>query len=124
MTEPNRDRENGTTNDIIDDALRMVESLQRKLLVAGVRRGVSAATAAPSKGDVWEEAVSDAPDHRSSCEYCPICKAMDAMRASGVDVSGSMDRVATTLRAAADELWATYERSRPAPDEKQDSDRS
>lgn len=112
MTEPNRDRDNGNTNDIIDDALRMVESLQRKLLVAGVRRGVTAVTAAPAKGDVWEEAIKEAPAHRSSCEFCPFCRTMDAMRASGIDVSAYMDRAASTMRAAADELWGAYERSR------------
>ena len=59
MTENNGGR-NGSRNedpDPIDDALRLVGTLQRKLLAAGVRRGVSAVTNPPTKGDVWEEAI-------------------------------------------------------------------
>lgn len=112
MTEPNRDRESAGSQDIIDDALRLVDALQRKLLAAGVRRGVAAVTSAPPKGDVWEEAVSERPGHGASCEYCPICRLMDAMRGSGVDASEYLDRAAASLKTAAEDVWAAYEQSR------------
>jgi hypothetical protein len=111
MAQPDGDRESAGTQDIIDDALRLVDELQRRLLAAGVRRGVAAATAAPSKGDVWEQAVREDSGHRSSCEMCPICRLMDALREQGVDVGGLMDRAGSSLRTAAEELRSAYERT-------------
>src|SRR5699024_1525128 len=43
------------SSDLIHDALKLVDNLQRKLITAGGRRGVGAGTSAPSKEDVWEE---------------------------------------------------------------------
>ncbi|MEY9213078.1 hypothetical protein [Thermobifida halotolerans] len=58
MASPNRDQGNST--EIIDEALRLVDALQRRLIVAGVRRGVNSVTSPPPRrGDVWEEAVRE-----------------------------------------------------------------
>ncbi|GLU46075.1 hypothetical protein [Nocardiopsis ansamitocini] len=60
MAQPTPD--SGNSSDIIDDALRLVDALQRKLIIAGVRKGVSSiASPPPHKGDVWEEAVKEEP---------------------------------------------------------------
>ncbi|MFD0802792.1 hypothetical protein ACFQZU_15895, partial [Streptomonospora algeriensis] len=90
MAEPERDngRDTGRTDqggngsqDIIDEALRMVDSLQRRLLVAGVRRGAAAASAPPSKGDVWEEALKQEQPQPS-----PMEELMGIARTKGPEV--------------------------------------
>ncbi|GAA3975393.1 hypothetical protein [Thermobifida alba] len=56
MASSNRDQ--GSSTEIIDEALRLVDTLQRRLLTAGVRRQVNNLTSPPPRAnDVWAEAI-------------------------------------------------------------------
>ncbi|WP_157036302.1 hypothetical protein [Streptomonospora alba] len=122
MAEPERDNDRGTgrpdqggngSQDIIDEALRMVDSLQRRLLVAGVRRGASAVSAPPRKGDVWEEAVKyDQP------QPSPIEELMGIARAKGPEVVGHLGRAGVAVVGAVGETLGVVERAleRRTPD--------
>ncbi|MDS1268700.1 hypothetical protein RIF23_00155 [Lipingzhangella sp. LS1_29] len=101
------DRETNASTDIIDDALRLVDTLQRKLIVAGVRRGVSGTTSAPAKGDVWEEAVKEEPRQ----EDPPLDQLVQIARTAAPEVAGHLGRAGSTLLGALGESWQVVERS-------------
>lgn len=95
------------STDIIDDAIRLVDTLQRKLVVAGVRRGVSAATSAPGQGDVWEEAVKE----ESQRDEPPLDQLMGIARSAAPEVAGHLSRAGASLLGALGESWQVLERS-------------
>ncbi|WP_344968933.1 hypothetical protein [Salinactinospora qingdaonensis] len=107
MAEPNRD--SAGSQDIIDDALRLADALQRKLIVAGVRRGVgnTTATPPPSKGDVWEEAVREPEEE----EPPALEQVIDIARSAGPEVAGHLGRAGGTLLNALGQAWQVVERS-------------
>lgn len=108
MTENNGGR-NGSRNedpDPIDDALRLVGTLQRKLLAAGVRRGVSAVTNPPPKGDVWEEAIRMETEQ----ERPPLEELADIVRKSAPEVAGHLGRAGLSLADALGRTWGVVER--------------
>lgn len=113
MTENNgerAERSNGTrpdSPDLIDDALRLVDSLQRKLLVAGVKRGVGAVTNPPPKGDVWEEAIrAETKEERPPAE-----EIVEIVRKSAPEVAGHLGRAGMSLAGALGRTWGVVERS-------------
>ncbi|GAA3734425.1 hypothetical protein HDA32_003849 [Spinactinospora alkalitolerans] len=107
MAQPNRDP--AGSSDIIDDALRLVDALQRKLIIAGVRRGVSGATSQPQrKGDVWEEAVKEAPGR----EEPALDQMIGIVRTAGPQVAEHIGRAGSVLFGALGEAWGVVERSR------------
>ncbi|WP_017581702.1 hypothetical protein [Nocardiopsis valliformis] len=94
--------------DLIDDALRLVDSLQRKLLVAGVKRGVSAVTSPPpKKGDVWEEAIRA----ETQQERPPLEEFVEIVRKSAPEVAGHLGRAGLSLASAVGKTWGVMERS-------------
>ncbi|RKS04537.1 hypothetical protein DFP74_0096 [Nocardiopsis sp. Huas11] len=110
MTENDgRSQESGrdASPDLIDDALKLVDSLQRKLVTAGVRRGVSAVTSAPRKGDVWEEAIrlETKPERPAVEELFAI------VRTSAPEVAGHLGRAGLALAGALGRTWDVVERS-------------
>ncbi|MUL40928.1 hypothetical protein FZ103_06965 [Streptomonospora sp. PA3] len=124
MAEPDRDadRTDSGSQDIIDDALRMVDSLQRRLLVAGVRRGATAASAPPRKGDVWEEALKyEQPQPQPS----PLEELMGIARKKGPEVAGHLGRAGIAVVGAVGETLGVVERAleRRTPDPEQYSSR-
>lgn len=96
------------SSDLVGDALKLVDSLQRKLLVAGVKRGVSAVTSPPpSKGDVWEEAIRlEAPQERP-----PLEEVLDIVRRSAPEVAGHLGRAGLAVFGALGRTWDVVERS-------------
>lgn len=108
MTENNGGR-NGSRDDgpdLIDDALRLVDTLQRKLLAAGVRRGVNAVTNPQPKGDVWEEAIR----MESEQERAPLEEFVDIVRKSAPEVAGHLGRAGLSLAGALGRTWGVVER--------------
>lgn len=105
MAQPNRDSGGSSgSQDIIDDALRLVDSLQRKLIIAGVRRGVSSVTAAPpSKGDVWEEAVKEDDDTPA------LNRLFGIARTAAPEVAGHLFKAGTSAFRAAGQTWGVIE---------------
>jgi hypothetical protein len=103
------ERGNGRSEgpDLIDDALRLVDSLQRKLLVAGVKRGVGAVTSPPPKGDVWEEAIRA----ESKEERPPLEEFVEIVRKSAPEVAGHLGRAGLSLADAVGRTWGVVERS-------------
>ena len=94
--------------DLIDDALRLVDSLQRKLLVAGVKRGVSAVTSPPpGKGDVWEEAIRA----ETRQERPPLEEFVEIVRKSAPEVAGHLGRAGLSFANAVGRTWGVVERS-------------
>ncbi len=93
--------------DLIDDALRLVDSLQRKLLVAGVKRGVSAVTNPPAKADVWEEAIRvETREQRP-----PLEEFVEIVRRSAPEVAGHLGRAGLSFADAVGRTWGVVERS-------------
>ncbi|GAA4927548.1 hypothetical protein GCM10023224_03260 [Streptomonospora halophila] len=129
MAEPDRgtdrtDKDGNGSQDIIDDALRMVDTLQRRLLVAGVRRGAAAATAPPRKGDVWEEAVKyEQPRPAVS----PVDELLGIARKKGPEVVGHLGRAGIAVVGAVGETLGVVERAlerrTPDPERPRPSDR-
>ncbi|MES0834158.1 hypothetical protein [Nocardiopsis tropica] len=98
----------GDAPDLIDDALRLVDTLQRRLLVAGVKRGVGAVTSAPpAKGDVWEEAIR----LESEEERPPLEEVLDIVRRSAPEVAGHLGRAGLAAFDALGRTWGVVERS-------------
>lgn len=98
----------GEGQELIDEALRLVDSLQRKLLTAGVRRGVSAVTSPPpSKGDVWEEAIRlESEQRRPALE-----EVLDIVRSSAPEVVGHLGRAGLAMAGALGRTWSVVEHS-------------
>lgn len=98
----------GEDPDLIDDALKLVATLQRRLLTAGVKRGVSAVTSPPpSKGDVWEEAIRLETGTRRP----PLEELLDIVRTSGPEVAGHLGRAGLAAVGALGRTWDVVERS-------------
>ncbi|WP_461000560.1 hypothetical protein [Streptomonospora sediminis] len=120
MAEPDRDtgrstdRNNGS-QDIIDDALNMVDALQRRLISAGVRRGAAAAAAPPRKGDVWEEAIKY---EQPQPEPSPVQELFGIARKKGPEVVGHLGRAGIAAVGAFGETLGVVERAleRRTPD--------
>jgi hypothetical protein len=107
MAEPNRDSTG--SQEIIDDALRLVDALQRKLIIAGVRRGVSSAVSAPPrKGDVWEEAIRR---EQPEPERPPLEQFFGIVRTKGPEVAGHLGRAGLALFGAIGETAGVVERA-------------
>ncbi|MFC7741656.1 hypothetical protein ACFQXA_12790 [Nocardiopsis composta] len=101
------DRENAASADIIDDALRLVDALQRKLIVAGVRKGVSAATSPPPRtGDVWEEAIRA---EQPQPEEPPLDRFVGVVRTAAPEIAGHLGRAGAALFGALGETWRIVE---------------
>ena len=94
--------------DIIDDALRLVDGLQRKLLIAGVKRGVGTVTAPPPKGDVWEEAIrlETGPEPRPVLE-----EVLGIVRESAPEIAGHLGRAGLGVVSAFGRTLGALERS-------------
>ncbi|MBB6119315.1 hypothetical protein [Nocardiopsis algeriensis] len=99
----------GTGGDLVEDALRLVDGLQRRLLVAGVKRGVGAVVAPPPpKGDVWEEAIrlETATEPRPALE-----EVLDIVRTSAPEIAGHLGRAGLAVAGALGRTWGVLERS-------------
>ena len=95
-----------TSPDLIDDALKLVDNLQRKLITAGVRRGVGAVTSAPSKEDVWQEAIRlEDPQHKP-----PLEEFGEIVRRTVPEVAGHLGRAGLALADAVSSTWGVLER--------------
>ncbi|TDQ52510.1 hypothetical protein [Actinorugispora endophytica] len=113
MAQPNRDQ--GGSSEVIDDALRLVDALQRKLIIAGVRRGVASVTSPPPrKGDVWEQAVKEEPRPDGPVLDQVIGIARDTLPelgrhlgAAGSLVFGAMGRTLTAVERSLQQKPAT-----------------
>jgi hypothetical protein len=93
--------------DLVDDALRLVDTLQRRLLVAGVKRGVSAVTNPPAKGDVWEEAIRVETQEQRP----PLEEFVEIVRRSAPEVAGHLGRAGLSFADAVGRTWGVVERS-------------
>lgn len=93
--------------DLIGDALNLADKLQRKLVTAGVKRGVDVVTSAPAKGDVWEEAIRlEDPQQKP-----PLEEFADIVRRSAPEVAGHLGRAGLALADAVGSTWSVVERS-------------
>ncbi|RNL86371.1 hypothetical protein [Halostreptopolyspora alba] len=104
MAESNRDTSG--SQDIIDDALRLVDALQRKLLVEGVRRGTTTSTS--NKDDVWSEAIRR---EQPQPEEPPMNQLMGVVRTAGPQVVGHLGRAGATFAGAVSESLGIIERA-------------
>lgn len=99
----------GGSADLIDEALRLVDALQRKLIVEGVRLGASAASSPPpGGGDVWEEAIRA---EQPQPEEPPLNQVLDIMRTTAPEVAGHLGRAGLALFGAVERSWSVIERS-------------
>lgn len=95
--------------DLVDDALRLVDDLQRKLLRAGVKRGVTAAASpAAKKDDVWGEAIRLETEQKPRP---PMEEVWEIVRTSGPEVAGHLGRAGLSLAAAVGRTWGVVEKS-------------
>ncbi|MDA2814153.1 hypothetical protein O4J56_26130 [Nocardiopsis sp. RSe5-2] len=114
-------RDPGPSADLIDDAIRLVDSLQRKLIIAGVRKGVSTVASPPPRtGDVWEQAIRE--------EQAPPEPALDRLagvvRTAAPEVAGHLGRAGMALFGAVQESWRIasdeFERQRREREEREE----
>ncbi|WP_433325568.1 hypothetical protein [Spirillospora sp. CA-294931] len=108
---------NEQPGDVLGEAARIADrlagELRRRLgdLGAGVGRDEG--------GDVWSRATAREPEHTDTaaasaeCRHCPICRGMALARESGPDVGEHVRQAGRSLLAAAFDLVAAYERTRP-----------
>ncbi|RCV47355.1 hypothetical protein, partial [Marinitenerispora sediminis] len=101
------DGDSAGSPDIIDDALRMVGAVQRRLIVAGVRRGVAGATSSSRTPDVWEQAVREEPGR----EEPALDQLLGIVRTKGPEVAGHLGRAGVALVGALGETAAVIGRS-------------
>ncbi|GAB3205607.1 hypothetical protein ACQEU5_01215 [Marinactinospora thermotolerans] len=108
MAQPNRDP--APSSELIDEALRLVDALQRKLIIAGVRRGVTnvVSTPPPPKGDVWEQAVAE----QTRRDEPPLDQVIDIVRTAAPQVVGHLGRAGSVLVGAVGQAWDVFERAR------------
>ncbi len=97
MTTENKD------GDIVDDALRLVDTLQRRLLAAGVK----SVTAPPKRDDVWGEAIR----LESGRERPPAEEVLDIVRTAVPEVAGHLGRAGVAAASALGRTWDVFERS-------------
>lgn len=108
-TMADQDRQTDDPQDIIDDALHLAETLQRKLVVAGMRRTPSSSRTRPeSSGDVWEEAVKrEQPEQQEK----PLDQLAGIARTAGPEVATHLFRAGSTLFTALNQGWGVLERT-------------
>lgn len=93
--------------DLVEDALKLVGDLRRKLVTAGVRRGVEVVTSAPAKEDVWEEAIRlEAPRQKP-----PLEEFTEIVRRTAPEIAGHLGRAGLVLADAVGSTWGVLERS-------------
>ena len=118
-------RDPGASADLIDDAIRLVDSLQRKLIIAGVRKGVSTVASPPPRtGDVWEQAIREE-------QQPPPEPALDRLagvvRTAAPEVAGHLGRAGMALFGAVQESWRIasdeFERQRREREEREARER-
>ncbi|MFC7330368.1 hypothetical protein [Marinactinospora rubrisoli] len=106
MARPNGDP--AGSPDIVDDALRLVGAVRRRLIVAGVRRGVASATGGtPRTPDVWEQAVRE--EQRQ--DEPALDQLLGIVRTKGPEVAGHLGRAGVVLVGALGETWTVIGRS-------------
>ncbi|MFC5754514.1 hypothetical protein [Actinomadura rugatobispora] len=135
---------NEQPGDLLDEAVKLFETLRRRLgeTAAGPRGEAGRAGAGGTEEragerageDVWSRAVSEeAREPREpreprapreppriatgapECRDCPVCRAIAVGRASGGDVREHLRQAGRSLLAAAMDVAAAFERTRPAP---------
>ncbi len=87
---------------VLEEAFKLFEAVRRRM---SDDRG---------PGDVWSEAVREEPPAGVCPHGCPVCRAMEAAKASGPDVLGHVVDAGQSLFAAVQDVLAGYERSRAA----------
>lgn len=97
---------------VLDEAFKLFEAVRRR--VSDDRR----------PGDVWSEAVRP-PRAEGTCPHgCPVCRTMEAAKASGPDVLGHVVEAGQSLFSAFRDVLAGYEHSRPARSEPSEQKRA
>lgn len=87
---------------VLDEAFKLFDAVRRRM---SDDRG---------PGDVWSEAVREDRPADVCPHGCPVCRAVEAARASGPDVLGHVVDAGQSLFAAFQDVLAGYERSRAA----------
>ncbi len=87
---------------VLDEALKLFDAVRRRM---SDDRG---------RGDVWSEAVREDRPSGVCPHGCPVCRTMEAAKASGPDVLGHVVDAGQSLFAAFQDVLAGYERSREA----------
>jgi hypothetical protein len=108
---------NELPGDLLDEAAKLFESLRRRWDEAQGR-----AVEDDRDGDVWSRAVTEPPGEPDrpriatgapECRDCPICRAIAMTRESGGDVRTHLREAGRSLLAAARDVVAAYDRTRP-----------
>ncbi|WP_017609724.1 hypothetical protein [Nocardiopsis xinjiangensis] len=93
--------------DPIGSVLGLVDDVQRRLLSAGLKRGVGAAVSGSKEEDVWGEAIRlEAPEPRPAAE-----EVFDIVRKAAPEVAGHLGRAGLSLADAVGRTWGVLERS-------------
>ncbi|MFI0349800.1 hypothetical protein [Actinomadura sp. 9N407] len=117
---------NERSGDLLDEAVKLFETLRRRMGETGTEGGAgrdSGRARTGADGDVWSRAVADEPADppriatgAPECLDCPVCRAIALARESGPDVRTHVREAGRSLLAAAFDVAAAFERSRgPRP---------
>ncbi|MBG6088270.1 hypothetical protein [Actinomadura viridis] len=116
---------NEQPGDLLDEAVKLFETLRRRVGETGGGRGREAGPGG-ADDDVWSRAVADADPAAGEarppriatgapeCLDCPVCRAIAVARESGTEVRAHVRQAGRSLLAAALDVAAAYERTRDA----------
>ncbi|TDD73570.1 hypothetical protein E1293_30925 [Actinomadura darangshiensis] len=113
--------------DVLDEAAKLFDALLKR--VGGGGWSDEAGRDEPA-GDVWDRATAAGPEHGHSehghsehgphiatgapeCRDCPICRAIAMRREGGGDVGRHLREAGRSLLAAALDVAAAFDRTRP-----------
>ncbi|MEW2358966.1 hypothetical protein [Spirillospora sp. NPDC029432] len=121
---------NEQSGDLLDEAVKLFETLRRRMGEAGGRSGDTASDDAGSDdagtgGDVWSRAVAAEPGEGAGeraappriatgapeCLDCPVCRAIAVARETGPGVRAHVREAGRSLAAAAFDVAAAFDRT-------------
>jgi hypothetical protein len=86
----------------LDEAFKLLDAVRRRMFDDR------------TPGDVWSEAVREERPADVCPHGCPVCRTVEAAKASGPEVLGHVVDAGQSLFAAFQDVLAGYERSRAA----------
>ncbi|MFD0686900.1 hypothetical protein [Actinomadura fibrosa] len=114
--------------DVLDEAAKLFDALRSRIGGAfgtGGGGGHGTGPGGPegsgsSGGDVWSRATTEEPEPRIAtgapeCRDCPVCRAIAIKREAGGDVGRHVREAGQSLFAAALDVVAAFDRTRPEP---------
>ncbi|MEU8796654.1 hypothetical protein [Spirillospora sp. NPDC048819] len=114
--------------DVLDEAAKLFDTLIKRVSGAGAGAGGGGRDRDTGE-DVWGRATAEEPRIATGapeCRDCPVCRAIAMKREAGGDVGRHLHEAGQSLLAAALDVVAAFDRTRPdrGPSERGPSERA